>query len=144
MKYKLNKIKINSNLNDRKKRLSKIVLIAIYLGVWLFSIISFWAFRGQIDAMSYSIIYLWILIPITTFIISILIGKKWGKYKWFMSILFGIMYMLSEYATFNTANMLAFNKINSVELTMIPIGTIISLIGMIIGYNINKFNPNLK
>lgn len=34
----------------------------------------------------------------------------------FFSIVFGIMYMLAEYATFSTVNMISFDKINMPQL----------------------------
>ena len=49
----------------------------------------------------------------------------------------GIFYMLAEYATFSAANMAAFHKINSPEWSLLVIGTIISVIGLVIG-NITK------
>ncbi len=83
---------------------------------------------------------LWILMPVTTFVVSLMIGKNdyMGEWKWISVIAFGIMYMLSEYATFSAANMAAFDKVNIPELGMIPAGAMISLIGMGIGMIIRK------
>lgn len=46
------------------------------------------------------------------------------------------MYMFAEYGTFSAANMVTFNKINSPEFIMIPMGAAISLIGMGTGVRI--------
>ncbi len=123
--------------NDRK---AKTVLVSIYLAIWAFAIIVFWFFTSGSDAFGYSIMFLWILLPFSTFIFSLLIGKNglWGRYKWLSAIVFGIMYMLAEYATFNAANMAAFNKFNSPRFGMILGGAIISLIGIGIGHIIYK------
>lgn len=90
--------------------------------------------------------FLWVLLPVTTFIISLLIGMNdyWGKWKWFSAIAFGIMYMLAEYATFSAANMIAFNKINLPHWGMIFAGVIISLVGLGIGSLINFFKSKSK
>lgn len=132
----------STNSVKSKNKLSKIILIATYLGIWALSLIAFWIFSSGSDAMGYSIMFLWILLPVTTFIVSLFIGKDrhWGQGRWLLSIIFGIMYMLAEYATFSTANMIAFEKINIPELVMIPIGAIISLIGMGIGCGINQIS----
>lgn len=53
------------------------------------------------------------------------------------SIVFGIMYMLAEYATFSTANMISFDKINMPQFDLILIGTIISQVGLVVGTFIN-------
>ena len=47
------------------------------------------------------------------------------------------MYMLAEYATFRTANMIAFEKFNLPEFMMIPAGAMISLMGMGIGFGVS-------
>ena len=91
------------------------------------------------DALGYSIMYLGILLPVATFVISLLIGKNnyWGKWKWGSAFIFGIMYMFAEYATFSTANMITFDKFNVPDFGMILAGMIISIIGMEIGALIN-------
>ncbi len=118
--------------NDRK---AKIVLISVYLGIWAFALIAFWFFTNPTDAMGYSLMYLWVLLPTVTFVISLLIGKNnyFGKWKWMFTLLLGIMYMLAEYATFSAANMISFDKINMPEFTMILAGAIISAVGLAIG-----------
>ncbi len=85
--------------------------------------------------MGYSIMFLWIVLPVTTFVYSVLIGKNnyWGKWKWISSLAFGIMYMLAEYATFSAANMVSVSKINLPEFGMIPAGMMISIAGLGIG-----------
>jgi len=135
----------STNTLKNKNRLSMFILILTYFGIWVISLISFWLFSGGSDAMGYSIMFLWILLPMTTFIISFLIGKNAHRAKWklFSAIVFGIMYMLAEYATFGAANMIAFNKINLPHWEMMFTGVMISLIGLGIGSLINLFKAKL-
>ena len=95
----LNYLEESTNTVKSKNRLSMLILVSTYLGIWALSLISFWFFSSASDAMGYSIMFLWVLLPVTTFIISLLIGMNdyWGKWKWFSAIAFGIMYMLAEY-----------------------------------------------
>lgn len=58
-----------------RNQLSKLILISIYVGIWAVSLISFWWFPSGQDAMGYSIMFLWVLLPTATFISSLLIGK---------------------------------------------------------------------
>ena len=136
----------STNTVKSKEKLSKLILITTYLAIWGISLIAFWFFTSGSDAMGYSIMYLWILLPVTIFIISLLIGKNdfWGKYKWFSIVIFGFMYMLSEYATFNAANMVTFGKWNLPEFMMIPAGAIISSAGLAIGGILNCFKIGTK
>ncbi len=142
----LNYLEESTNTVKSKNKLSLIILIVVYLGIWAVSLISFWFFNSGSDAQGYSIMYLWILLPVTTFIVSLIIGKNnyWGHKKWFVTIGFGLMYMLAEYGTFSAANMVTLKKINSPEFIMIPMGAIISLIGMGIGVGIRYVSSQIK
>lgn len=138
----LNYLEESTNVVKSKNKLSKLLLIITYLAIWAVAIIAFWFFTSGSDAMGYSLMYLWVLLPVTTFVISLLIGKNnyWGKWKWMSAIVFGIMYMLAEYATFSAANMVSvsFDKINMPEFEMIWSGAIISVIGLAVGVIMNR------
>jgi len=136
----------STNIVQSKNRLFKLILIATYLGIWAFSLIVFWFFTSGSDAMGYSLMFLWVLLPVTTFVTSLLIGRHncWGKWKWISAIAFGAMYMLAEYATFGAANMVAFDKINLPRLGMIQTGAIISLVGLAIGAGINHKSQSIS
>lgn len=113
------------------------ILIATYLGIWVFALIVFWCFISGSDAMGYSLVYLWTILPVATFAISFLIGKNnhLGKGKWLTPVAFGIMHMLTEYATFSMRNMIAisFSRINMPHFELILIGAVISAMGLGIG-----------
>lgn len=130
----------STNVVKSKKSLSKLILIATYLVIWAIALIVFWFFTSSSDAMGYSFMFLWVLLPVTTFVISLLIGKNdyWGSWKWVSAIIFGIMYMLAEYATFSAANMASFDNFNMPELGMLFAGAVISLVGLAIGAGIHR------
>jgi transcriptional regulator with XRE-family HTH domain len=130
----------STNVVKSKRNLAKLILVVAYVVIWAFSLIVFWLFTSGSDAMAYSLMFLWILLPVTTFIISLLIGKNnyWGKWKWSSALVFGMMYMLAEYGTFNIANMYAFAKVNLPRFEMLLIGGIVSLIGLGIGTLLHK------
>lgn len=139
-KNMINHIKENVDIVKSKTKLSKRVLISSYLGIWTLSILTFWLFKEQ-DAFGYSLIVFYCILPITTFIISFLIGKdkNWDFTKYFIPIFFGIMYMLGDYATFSLANMTSFSKFNLPSFSMIISGAIISYIAILLGIIINKY-----
>ena len=114
---------------------NKIIIILSYLLIWALAMIVFWFFTSGSDAMGYSLMYLWIILPVTTFVESVLIGKNdfFGKGKWGSTLFFGLMYMLAEYGTFKMANNIAFNKLNAPDFGMIVAGVIISAIGILVG-----------
>ena len=118
------------------------ILITTYLFIWAITLIVFWFFMGGSDAMGFGLIFLYILIPITTFVISLLIGKNnyWGKWKWFAAIIFGVMHMLAEYATFSLKNMgaISFLRINTPNFELLLVGAVISAIGLGAGTVVNR------
>lgn len=133
----------STNVVKSKNKLSKLILVIAYLLIWAFSLIVFWFFISGSDALGFGLIFLWILIPVTTFIISLLIGKNnyWGRGKWFTPIAFGIMHMLAEYGTFSMANMvtISFERINKPHFELVLVSAIISAMGLGIGSLIYHF-----
>lgn len=136
----------STNTVRSRNKLSKLLLVLTYLVIWSISIIVFWFFTSGSDAMGYSLMFLWILLPVTTFVVSLLIGKNnyWGKWKWVAPPVLGVMYMLAEYATFQSSNMIAFDKLNPPSWGMILAGAIISAIGLSIGEIANLCKRKLK
>lgn len=131
----------STNIVKSNNRLTQIIHIGIYLLIWAFAILMFWMFTSEDDAFGYSLMVFYVILPITTFIISVNIGKDkiFKKTKNYIPIFLGIMYMLAEYTTFSLANMISFNKINIPDFSMIIIGSIVSYIGLFIG-RIHKNN----
>ena len=122
-------------MEKNKKHRSKLIPLTVFLGIWAIALIHFWLFLAGADAMSWSILYLYLLLPITTFIASLLIGKnkEWDASKWFLPILFGVMYMLSANLTFGMASKISLGLRNKPEYEMLLWGAAISLIGLAIG-----------
>lgn len=139
-----NYLEESTNVVKSNTKRNKTVTILSYLMIWTVSMLVFWVFKGGIDAMGYSLMFLWIIIPVTTFTVSVIIGKNnfWGIKKWAFTFPFGVMYMLAEYGTFSMANNIAFNKINELEWDLAVAGAIISAIGMLIGLLINRICRN--
>jgi DNA-binding XRE family transcriptional regulator/uncharacterized membrane protein len=132
----------STNVVKSKMKFSKLIQIMTYLVIWAGVVIVFWLGGGS-DAMGYSIMSLYIVLPVSTLITSIFIGKDkgWSNKKWFLTIFFGVMYMLASYATFSLANMISFNKFNIPDVSMLLPGMIVSAIGMGIGSIIKYLHP---
>lgn len=130
----------STNTVKSRTRLAKMILITACLGIWSFSIIVFWFFISGSDAMAFSLMFLWIVLPVTTFAASLLIGRNdyWAKWKWMAALIFGILYMLAEYATFDAANMAASAGINMPHFEMLGTGAVISAIGLGIGTFVSR------
>lgn len=125
----------STNVVKSKNRLARLILALSYLTIWAIAIIVFWFFTSGSDAMGYGLVFLWVLLPITTIILSVLIGVNnyWEELKWLSAIAFGAMYMLAEYATFSAAHMASFGSVNLPDFGMMISGGIISVIGIGLG-----------
>lgn len=126
----------STNTVKSKTKLSKLILIVSYLVIWAVSIAAFWFFTAESDAMAYGLIFIWIVNPVAIFLLSFIVGKNdyWGRLKWICSIIFGILFSLVPYTTYDMANMIAFDKpIPIPEFSMIPVGAIISVLGLLLG-----------
>ena len=139
----LNFLEESANTVKSKNKLSRLILLTTYLAIWASSTIVFWVFARGSDALGYNIMFLVVLLPVVTFIISFLIGKNnyWEARKWIFTVAFGVMYMLADYATFRAANMVAFHIFRFPLFVMLPIGALVSLAGMWIGLCFNKREP---
>lgn len=129
--------KITNEVKSRQK-FSKLIQVMSYLLIWAMAIIVFWI-GGRSDAMGYSLIVFYLVLPVSTLVISVFIGKDsgWANYKWMMLLFFGVMYMLASYATFSLANTVAFGNWNIPNITELLPGILCSAVGMIIGTIVN-------
>ncbi|WP_333649730.1 helix-turn-helix domain-containing protein [Lacrimispora sp.] len=124
----------STDIVKSKQKLSRLVLIIAYLVIWALSIVVFWL-GGNQDAMGYSLVIFYFVLPISTLIISVFIGKGdgWTNVKWLMLLFFGIMNTLAPYFTFSLCNMIAFKKFNMPDAAGFLSGIICAAIGMAIG-----------
>ncbi|MDE7281011.1 MAG: helix-turn-helix domain-containing protein [Ruminiclostridium sp.] len=134
----------NTVKSNNKK--TAVILIMTYLGIWAIALIVFWFFMDPGDALGYSIMFQLILLPVATFVISLLIGKNYcfGNLKWLSPLGFGVMYMLAYDATFNLKNAIANDRINMPFFGMLFAGAIISLLGLGIGVLVNFIQNRIK
>lgn len=136
----MNYLEESTNMVKSKQRFSKLIQIGIYVVLWTACLIWFWLGRSNDPtfAPAFAIMTFYLILPITTFVLSILIGRdeSWGKYRWVMIFFFGAMFSLEIFGTFSTANSLyndfAYYRYPKLYDTL-P-GIIISSIGMLIGW----------
>ena len=136
MKNYLDYIEESTNVVKSKVKLSKLILILSYLVIWALNIAVSWRFSADSITEAQAGAFQWLVLPIATIVISILIGKNnyWGKHKWLAPIGFGLMLMLSVYASYGMRESLNFNRVDLQTLSLFFIGTIASMIGMVLGH----------
>ena len=110
-------------------------LIGSYILIQAISLISFWIFLDSAYAMSYAILFIWIIQPVAIFVLSFLIAKNkyFIKAQWLFPLIFGIGYLLLPYCTFDIANMLSTGSLLDPSWEPFGIGAIVSTAGLLIG-----------
>lgn len=136
MKNYLDYIEESTNVVKSKVKLSKLILILSYLVIWAFNIMVSWFFSAESISEAQAGAFQWLVLPVATIVISLLIGKNdfWGKLKWFAPIGFGLMFLLSVYASYGMRENSIFNQIDLQTITLFFIGAIASVIGIVLGY----------
>lgn len=136
MKNYLDYIEESTNVVKSKVKLSKLILILSYLVIWAFNIMVSWFFSAESISEAQAGAFQWLVLPVATIVISLLIGKNdfWEKRKWFAPIGFGLMFLLSIYASYGMRENSIFNQIDLQTITFFFIGAIASVIGIVLGY----------
>lgn len=126
----LDYIEESTNTVKSKTRLSKLLLVLSYLVIWAFNIMASWRFSAGSISEAQAGGVQWLVLPAVTIILSLLIGKNnyWGKHKWLAPIGFGLMLMLSVYASYGMRESMNFNRVDLQTLSFFFIGTIASMI----------------
>lgn len=125
----------STDIVKSKRALSRRVLIAAYLVVWGVSILFFWTCTDPGDAMGYGLVFLWLIIPAATIIVSFFVGRdgEWQSSRWLMLLFFGVMYMLAPYATYSCANIAAFGRFHLPRAEDMLPGILCSAVGIAAG-----------
>lgn len=129
-------------LQKSREKMSRHILIITYLAIWLVLILWFWIGVSGADAMGYALISLYLVLPVTTLVISVFIGRDqaWAGVRWLMLLFFGVMYMMAPYATFSAANILLneFSVFHLPNISDMLTGMLCSAVGLAIGTLIRK------
>lgn len=128
-------LKDTADTAKSQRALARLVLIAVYLLIWTFSVGFFWVAAGPTDAMGYGLVFLWLVLPAATVVISFFVGRggEWREVRWLMLLFFGVFYMLAPYATFTWANISAFGEFRLPDPVDLLPGILCSALGMALG-----------
>ena len=132
----------NENAITKAKKIIRIVRplsLVAYLIIWAWALAAFYIIRDDSGGFGYTILYIYIVIPVSTFVTSVLFGafNFGGKLKWIWPIFFGFMYALLEYVVYRIGNTIAFGNLNPPDkddLMIFVNGLIVASIAIIVGH----------
>lgn len=125
----------STNVVRSKNRLAKIILTAVYLGIWALGLFVYWVLMSPSDVMGFALMFFWLLFPVSTLTVSLVIGRNgyWGKRSWFLVPILGGMHALAECGTFCMSHWLAFGLFRLPEPGTFLAGALLSAAGLGIG-----------
>lgn len=125
----------STNVVRSKNRLAKIILTAVYLGIWALGLFDYWVLMSPSDVMGFALMFFWLLLPVSTLTVSLVIGRNgyWGKGSWFLVPILGGMHALAECGTFCMSHWLAFGLFRLPEPGTFLAGALLSAAGLGIG-----------
>lgn len=122
------------------KKLKKGIPFLIYMMIWSLYILFAWSrtHPGQIIEVSLFILYL--VLPASAFIISVLYGQSDHRAIYLLTLFFGMMELLGCYLSFIRVSLTDIEKILAPSSEIALYGVLPSLLGIMIGQYINKQN----
>ena len=122
------------------KKLKKGIPFLIYMMIWSLYILFAWSrtHPGQIIEVSLFILYL--VLPASAFIISVLYGQSDHRAIYLLTLFFGMMELLGCYLSFIRVSLTDIEKILAPSSEIALYGVLPSLLGVMIGQYINKQN----
>ena len=122
------------------KKVKKGIPFLIYMMSWSLYILFAWSRTqpGQIIEVSLFILYL--VLPASAFIISVLYGQSDHRAIYLLTLFFGMMELLGCYLSFIHVSLTGIEKILAPSSEIVLYGVFPSLLGIMIGQYINKQN----
>lgn len=122
------------------KKLKKGIPFLIYMVIWSLYILFAWSktHPGQIIEVSLFILYL--VLPASAFIISVVYGQSDHRAIYLLTLFFGMMELLGCYLGFIHVSLTDIEKILAPSSEIALYGVLPSLLGVMIGQYINKQN----
>ena len=114
---------------------AKIVVPAVLLAAWLFSLFVFWCVIGPSEALGFGILFLYGLMPAAILGTSLADGllRPYGRMSWLFVPASAVLYMLLPWLTFGLANTLSFGNLNPPDPVALAFGAVVSAAGYGIG-----------
>ena len=117
------------------RRLRFCILAAVYFLVWAAAPVTYWCFTGATDAMGFSLLFFYLLFPLTHIALSAVLGadNSLGRGKWLFPLAFGAAEMLAYYVTFDAAWMSTTGVFTWPRFELFFFGVLLSLAGLALG-----------
>ena len=108
-----------------------------YGGVWSAAVLVYWLFCQESRAgMFHAVVNQFVVLPVTTFVLSLLIAKRQtpGKYLWLVPVFSAVMYTLSYIVTISLQQFILGGHAAIPNHTYLVAGGFVSILGLLTGW----------
>lgn len=119
--------------------MTKVKLFIGFFAIWAACVGLFWIWPDK-QAMGLSLVFIYAGIPLLCFAAALVMGlyNYFGGGKWIFLLVFGIMYMLYPFLTYDMSRAMAAGTSPHLNIMVGVYGMVISLGGMLIGWGMAK------
>lgn len=125
----------STNRVKSNNRLAKAIMIAVALFVYAITQYVFWTIANGLAIANYTIVFKYVLLPLSVLLISVFSGKEnwWGKGKWALVAIFSVLFLLVPSVTYVSVDTYAMRTFIFPNVKYLFVGCAASLIGLLVG-----------
>lgn len=125
----------STNRVKSSNRLAQAMMIAVGLFVYAITQYVFWTIANGPAIAYYTIVFKYVLLPLSVLLISVFSGKEnwWGKGKWALVAIFSVLFLLVPSVTYVSVDTYAMRTFIFPNVKYLFVGCAASLIGLLVG-----------
>ena len=130
----------STNRVKSNNRLTKAIMVAVVLFVYAITQYVFWTIVNGPAIAHYTIVFKYVLLPLSVLLISVFSGKGnwWGKGKWALVAIFSVLFLLVPSVTYVSVDTYAMRTLIFPNVKYLFVGCAASLIGLLFGERVRN------
>lgn len=125
----------STNTVKSNDRMTKVIMIAVSLLVYVITQLVFWMYAKGPEVEICTIIFKYVLLPISVILMSVLAGKNnwWGKGKWILVAIYAVLFLLVPAVRFLSSETEATYTFIFPNFKYLVVGCATSFVGLLAG-----------
>lgn len=125
----------STNTVESRRKQSIATLVVVTLGIWALSVLASLLVARGVDQTGYTVTVMWAVLPVTFFAASFLTGRNcyFGRAMYAVPFVCSLLFSLCSYATSIATDGQLIRTVQWPDFARMPIGLLISIVGLGIG-----------
>lgn len=130
----------STNRVKSSNRLTEAIMIAVFVFVYAITQYVFWTIANSPKITSYTIVFKYVLLPISVLLMTLFTGKGnwWGKGKWSLVAIFSVLFLLVPSVTYVSFDTYGIRTFIFPNMKYLFAGCATSLIGLLVGERVRS------